>query len=173
MTTAGSYRGIPLCSDTTGPIDALFVPMRRDLMQPYQPAASPESAGASAILGVAAPVTAEPDLAAEDAERPALPPTEVPGPSGSFPVTGTMGRTRGTPTTIESVIPPTGVDGIWVNYDAARWFLSGTSVKFDRDAFRKIGECDGFPVYQRDGNSSTIYIPVRSGRLASYSRRLK
>lgn len=90
-----------------------------------------------------------------------------------FAPTGTTGRTLAPPRRIETVIPPSGVEGIWVNCDATREFPSARRVAFDRAAFQKIGASVGFPLYQREGNPSTISIPVRSGQVAPSTRRMK
>lgn len=188
MARAGSYRGIPLYTDTTrGPYDVVYVPIGSDLMQPYMRPRSGELAGtASTVTQFPVGVATEGNPTAEQAERQALAPPVMarsydvmPGPGLQAPVqqpltpepTGTTGRSLAMPGRIDSVVPPKGVNGIWVNYDGERWFSSGKAVDFDAAHFTKIGEYYGFPVYQRSGDPSTIYIPSTPGRVAKYSRR--
>jgi hypothetical protein len=70
---------------------------------------------------------------------------------------------------------PTGVNGVFVEFDNARWYGSGSAIELEpTTAFQRIGEYHGFPVYTRPGVSDTIYIPVTSknGHLVTpYSRR--
>jgi hypothetical protein len=52
-------------------------------------------------------------------------------------------------------------NGVFVEYDGARWFSSGPPAALDPTRFTRIGEVHGFPVYSaRDGKPSTIYMPV-------------
>lgn len=91
--------------------------------------------------------------------------------------TGTAGRAvvLPRPRRIESVLRPTGVNGIYVEFEGARWFSSGTAVTFDSAEFQRIGQHHGFPVYARiGGDAATIYIPTAAATgslLAPYSRR--
>jgi hypothetical protein len=67
----------------------------------------------------------------------------------------------------------TGVDGVYVEFDSARWYSSGSSVELAA-SFRRVGEYHGFPVYVRGDESSTIYIPIASNVraiVAPYSKR--
>ena len=189
MAKAGSYRGILLYTDATrGPYDVVYVPIGNNLMQPYMQRRSGELAGTAPTLASPFPVgvATEGSPAAEQVNREALAPPVMarpydvmPGPepaqaprSAAPPEpTGTTGRSLAPPGRIDSVVPPQGVDGIWVNYDGERWFLSGRAVDFDASRFSKVGEYHGFAVYQRNGDSSTIYIPTTPARVAPYTRR--
>lgn len=189
MARSGSYRGIPLYTDATrGPYDVVYVPIGSDLMQPYMRPRTGELAGTASTLQPQFPVgvATEGNPTAEQAERQALAPPVMarpydvmPGPEFAPPAqheappqpTGTTGRSLALPGRIDSVVPPTGINGIWVNYDGARWFLSGKPAEFDGSQFTRIGEYSGFAVYQRNGDASTIYIPSTPGHLARYSKR--
>lgn len=188
MTRAGSYRGIPLYTDATrGPYDVVYVPIGSDLMQPYMRPRSGELAGtASTITQFPVGVATEGSPTAGPAQRQALAPPVMarsydvmPGPEFQPPAQqplpaepiGTAGRLLAMPARIDSVVPPRGVNGIWVNYDGERWFSSGNAVDFDAAHFTKIGEYYGFAVYQRLGDPSAIYIPSTPGRLARYAAK--
>lgn len=91
-------------------------------------------------------------------------------------VVGTPGRVvvMPRPQSLVTAARPTGANGISVAFDNARWFSSGHTADFDPAVFRQVGEYGGLPVYVRQGEVRTIYIPVASGvggTLARYSRR--
>ena len=68
---------------------------------------------------------------------------------------------------------PSGVNGVFVEFDRARWYSSGRAIGLD-SGFQRIGEYHGFPVYARDRSDSTIYIPVASNvpaLLVPYTRQ--
>ncbi len=68
---------------------------------------------------------------------------------------------------------PTGVNGVYVEFDSARWYSSGSTLELD-STFRRIGEYHGFPVYVRGDDRSTIYIPVAANvraLVAPYAKR--
>jgi hypothetical protein len=66
-------------------------------------------------------------------------------------------------------------NGIFVNYENARWFSSGGSVVFAPARFVKAGVTNGFPVDRaRGGTGSTIYVAISKDApdtLAPYSKR--
>jgi hypothetical protein len=106
--------------------------------------------------------------------------TESISPAGSATVSsprpsavGTSGRIPAPAPnrTISTVVPPTGLNGIWIGYDGQRWFAKGKAVEFSPTTFRAIGSYYGWLVYQRAGDDSTIYVPTRAGRVAPYQRR--
>jgi hypothetical protein len=190
MVKAGSYRGIPLYTDATrGPYDVVYVPIGSDLMQPYMRPRTGELSGTASTLSPEFPVgvATEGNPTAQLAERQTAGPpamarsydvmpgaelTPLEGQTAAPPeTTGTMGRSLAMPGRIDSVLPPRGVNGIWVNYDGGRWFLSGKATDFDPAHFTKIGQYYGFPVYERNGDSSAIYIPSTPGLLARYAQR--
>lgn len=90
---------------------------------------------------------------------------------------GTTGRVvvLPRPRPLVTALRPTGANGVYVEFDNARWFSSGSAVPFDSSAFQRIGDHHGFPVYVRvGGDASTIYIPTAStvqSLVAPYSRR--
>jgi hypothetical protein len=69
---------------------------------------------------------------------------------------------------------PTGVNGLFIEYDNIRWFVNGPTVEFDAAAFRRIGDYGEFPVFVRAGDDRAIYIPTGTnirGVVARYARR--
>ena len=102
---------------------------------------------------------------------PAVTPAVRPGPvgtSGRTPVS-TPVSTRTRP--VASVVPPTGLNGIWISYDGQRWFAKGKAIDLTDASFREVGSYHGFAVYRREGDESTIYVPTTPGRVAPYTRR--
>ncbi|HEX5474741.1 MAG TPA: hypothetical protein VFX12_08785 [Vicinamibacterales bacterium] len=184
MVRTGSYRGIPLYVDATGDPTVIYVPLAGGLMQPYEQRRAGELAGTVGMQAPSFPVQTSGELqldrsrpAAQDAIERALrtrpPEPEAPAPSAEAempepPATATTGR-------LPSPLPaaqPTGVTGIWVEFQGHRWFSAGPAVALDAN-FTEIGRFHGFPVYRRDKESSTVYLPARDGRIAPYTRALR
>lgn len=65
------------------------------------------------------------------------------------------------------------VEGLWIDFDNARWFSAGRAIDFDASRFERAGEHRGFPGYRERGGSVTrIYVTVTpDGPLAPYDRR--
>jgi hypothetical protein len=92
-----------------------------------------------------------------------------------LPETGTSPRVvvLPHPRPLVTAARPTGVNGVFVEFDNARWFGSGSAEELD-STFRRIGEYHGFPVYARDASDSRIYIPLASNvrnLVVPYTRR--
>jgi hypothetical protein len=69
---------------------------------------------------------------------------------------------------------PAGLNGIFIDFDARRWFSSGPAVRLDPSRFTQIGTYRGFPVYRQKGDTSTIFVAVAESAesmLAPYSTR--
>jgi hypothetical protein len=192
MVRAGSYRGIPLYTDSTQtPYSFVLVPMGGDRLRPYERLRGGALAGTTGTNAPSFPteVGGEGDnLAAQVARQAPGPATmaraydvgtapEAPSPTQAVGTTGrvtpapTSSRSLELPGRIDSAIPPRGVNGIWVNYNGARWFQAGTAVAGDRTDLTPAGEYRGFTVFQRGGDTSTIYIESTPGRFAPYKRR--
>lgn len=173
MVRTGSFNGIPLYMDPmVEPGRLVFVPLPGGLVQPYertrpgetlvvsdsipQAPSAPSRASAYDLLAVPAPVSVAPLRALSE-------PMAV----------GTSGRTAApaAPRPVSSLNPPSGVNGIWVNYDGRRWFLAGKAIDYDAATLAEVGTYHGWSVYTRNGSRSTIYIPTTPGRLAPYTAR--
>jgi len=69
---------------------------------------------------------------------------------------------------------PAGNDGVWIEFEGARWFSSGPAVSFTPDRFVPTGSYRGFIVYRdtTGGRADTIFVTiVPDGPIAPYSRR--
>ena len=86
---------------------------------------------------------------------------------------GTSGRTEAPerPRPVTTVIPPTGANAIWINFDGRRWYASGKAIEYEAWALEEIGTYDGWTVYRRNGDPSVIYVPSVPGMLSPYKRR--
>jgi hypothetical protein len=194
MVRSGSYQGIPLYTDATlEPNSIVFVPLNGARMRPYERRRTgqlagttgsrapslPTDIGAEGIAPAVSQAQGPPDFArAYDAARvdegqttlPAAPATPAPAPA---PVAvGTSGSVA-PPRPVTTILPPTGLNAIWVEYDGQRWYGSGHSIAFDASRLDEIGSYRGWRVYALKGttDAKTIYIPAIPGRLAPYTRK--
>lgn len=113
-------------------------------------------------VGTSGTITAGPDDAIEVA------------PEGG--AVGTAGRVLvlPRPRPLVTAARPSGVNGIFVEFNNARWYGSGPAIELEpATAFKRIGEYHGFPVYARAGDDRTIYVPVTGGGhlVTPYSKR--
>jgi len=193
MVPTGSYRGIQLYSRTTiEPYSVVFVPLAGGLMQPYERRRSGDLAGTTGSSAPSFPVEIASAFGAP-------PPIQAPGPpfvetqmSNEYSARpeSTVGRelvperaaTAGSVGTVGDLTParrPKAVgrpsaNGVFVEFDHARWYATAPPKDLDSVTLRRIGEWHGFPVYKsRSTGESTIYIPVTQGSDAygAYSKR--
>lgn len=194
MVRTGVYEGIPLYADMTlEPYSVVFVPIARNGMRPYERRREGALAGTVGSRAPSFPIQRGPDLSVrtqpgasqalpvrmtEPEVRPdavAVGTTGVGTPRPPQP-TGTMG-VRATPAqrpVANFVRRPTGNDGVWIEFEGARWFSSGRAVSFNPDRFVSTGSYRGFDVYRdtMGGGADTIFVTiVPNGPLAPYSRR--
>jgi hypothetical protein len=185
MVRSGSFRGIPLYTDATlEPYSIVFVPLNGARMQPYERRRSGALAGTTGSrapslptdigaegISVSAMLQAQGppdfarayDLAATD-EAVLAPIQRIPA------VPAAVGTAGVTPVT--TVLPPTGLNAIWIEFEGQRWFAGGKSIAYDPARLNQIGSYHGWSVYALKGKSTgTIYIPVIPGRLAPYTRK--
>jgi len=198
MARAGSYRGIPLYTDTTlEPYSIVFVPMAGGRMQPYERPRTGMLAGSAGSRMSAFPSapstegTAALGLTPEGyvAQAPA-PPTfaraydlgAAPVPERISPavpvVASSVGRTAaqtvGTSGRVTDVVngasKPKGINGVWIDFDGRRWVSAGKAVDLSAD-FVEIGSYRGSPVYQRRGDTVTIFVPTSSALVVPFRAR--
>jgi hypothetical protein len=89
----------------------------------------------------------------------------VPEPSG------TMGRVAplapGTPAggagTLRTAQRPVGLNGVFIQFEGARWFAAGPAVEPSPGRFARAGEHRGFPVYRQEGDPDAIYVAHVAG----------
>ena len=196
MVRAGSFRGIPLYTDTTyEPYSVVFVPLSGARMQPYERRRTGDLAGttgsrapslptevsregtiASPVVQALAPPTYARAYDVSPLETtPSEPPTAIGtiGAAQTPSAVGTAGRTvvNTSVRPVTSVIPPTGANTIWITFDGRRWDAAKASIEYDPATLNEIGSYRGFTVYAKKSDASprTIYIPITPGRLAAYT----
>jgi hypothetical protein len=77
-------------------------------------------------------------------------------------------------TAIITAIPPNAdAKGVWMDFNGARWYSSGSAVSFSADRFQPMGEYRGFPVYRETtGSDEEIWVSVvKDGPLAPYRKQ--
>ena len=89
------------------------------------------------------------------------------------PVSGFLRGDAGTPRPRRTVITPVqaGVaNGVWLEFNGARWYSDGPAASFSPDRFEPVGEYHGFPVYRdKISGSDDIWVSVvKDGPLAPY-----
>ena len=175
MVRSGVFRGIPLYTDATiEPFTVVLVPLPGGWMQPYErravainletrQAAGPPTFGPAYVLSGA------------QSDAPVTPAIDEPSVSHTPSPIGTSGRLAPTPTRpVTTVIPPTGANTIWVNFDGRRWYAANASIEYDAAQLNEIGRYYGWVVYAKKsdtGPPDTIYIPSTPGRLSAYGIR--
>lgn len=195
MVRSGSYQGIPLYTDATlEPYSIVFVPLNGARMQPYERRRAGQLAGTTGSRapslptdigaeGIAPPVSqaqGPPAFArAYDVARidrpealPAAPAASAPAPAPL--AVGTSGSVAAAPPRpVTTILPPTGLNAIWIEFDGKRWFGTGHSIAYDASRLDEIGLYRGWTVYVLKGNADakTIYVPSIPGRLAPYTRK--
>jgi len=199
MVRAGSYRGIPLYTDTTlEPYSIVLVPISGARLQPYErpragalasttgslaPSFPPQTVGSLNITNggfvaqaPAPPMFARPYDLGPGPEAAPQPAPQAIGTAGR--IATTAGRNVTTPNrtvtvtnrTASSAVPPKGVNGAWLDYNGRRWVSTGKAIDLTSD-FQAIGTYRGFPVYVRNGDRSTIYVPSTPGLVVPYAPR--
>lgn len=88
---------------------------------------------------------------------------------------GTAGRAdrgRATRTLVEPTPRPSGVNGIWIEFNGDRWYADGPATSFSPDRFEPVGEYRGYPVYRDKTGGNEIWVSsVKDGPLAPYGQR--
>ena len=190
MVRTGYYKGVPLYSKSTPtiePSNTVFVPLSGGFVQPYErltgetngsfPVAFLFGTGRGLVTAYPVVQTAPPPMVASPmaleltVARPgAAPPAPVTIPSQAE---GSSGSTS--PARAQRPAPrrPQAANGVFVEFDGARWFSSGPATNFDPKTFTRIGDLRGLPVYTAGGREATIFVPVAEGLevVAPYSKR--
>ena len=190
MVRTGHYNGVPLYADTTvEPFSIVLVPISRGLMQPYERPRRGDLAGTTGSRPPSFPVQVTPTAASLPIA--AVAPTNAPMPAGALGVytpeprglstitpsgsgpaamAGTVGMvTTPRPTPVVTLIRPTSNDGIWIQYQGAKYVSAGPAVPFDAAQFRRVGEHGTHPVFTRGAQGDVIYLPTsRAGVVAPY-----
>jgi len=200
MVQSGLYKGVPLYQDVTvEPYSIFYVPVGGQLMRPYERRRAGELAGTTGSYTPSFPVELEVEAPEAFEEIGVQAPPFVETAGEVFPrferheiaacaamlrqmqkcraiaKCGTANRAvvpSPGPTAIESIPPPSGNLGIYIDFEGARWFSAGRAVSFEAGRFAPSGDYRGFPVYRaRDGRDDEIFVTVASdGLLAPYRR---
>jgi hypothetical protein len=83
---------------------------------------------------------------------------------------GTSGRVTAVTNSAMTAARPQGINGIWFDWNARRWISSGPAVELTGD-YISIGAYRNSPVYQRVGDSLTIYIPSSDALVVPFRPR--
>ena len=194
MVRSGHFQGIPLYTRTTlEPYSIVYVPLFGGLMQPYERRRAGDVADTVGSMSPSFPVVrsteqsnmeyvpgagmiqaqAPPSQVGAIVDRTPIEPTDR-----TVPITSSVGTTGGEPVVplgpLVTAKRPEGLNGVFVEYGNQRYFSAGPAREFDSKAFTRVGEYHGFPVYQREGEANTIFIPPLTGSptiLAPYRRR--
>jgi hypothetical protein len=187
MVRAGYYNGVPLYMDATiEPFSIVLVPIRTGLMQPYERLRRGELAGTTGSRTPSFPVRLLPEGAV--LSRTAIAPTELPRPIGAIapdaafqPVTpaGSAGidavratdSSRPPGAAMVSLTRPENNRGVWIRYQGRKWVSAGGAVPLKAAEFRAVGQYEGFPVFVRQNDVTTIYVPTRAGLVAPYKAK--
>jgi len=193
MVRAGSYRGIPLYSDTTlEPNSIVFVPIAGGRLQPFEhprtgmladttgsltPSFPPETSAALDLgrRGFVAQAPAPP-MSARPTEsvspyQPAPPVNAAPASTSVEPApVGTSGRTAGPNRPVSTAIPPSGINNAWIDYDGLRWIADGRARPRTPD-MQPAGIFRGYTIYTRGTDRSTIYVPSTADLVVPFKRR--
>jgi len=119
-----------------------------------------------------------------DGSSATLPPVTEPsavGPAGalepratsSVPTSSRRDRPPPRPRLAESAQRPSVANGVWIEFNSARWYADGAATPYAPDRFEPVGKYHGFSVY-RDKAAATneIWVEVmKDGPLAPYAQR--
>ena len=86
---------------------------------------------------------------------------------------GRLDRGRSRRALIETFPRPSGANGVWLEFNGARWYAGGATTSFSPDRFEAVGEYRGFPVYRdKASGKNEIWVSVvKDGPLALYVKR--
>jgi hypothetical protein len=182
MVRTGAYRGIPLYQDRTlEPASIVYVPISGNQVRPYERRRAGELAQTVGSRTPGFPVqpasaTSEPDFRAiVAASRPVatagLEYPEAAGPAITAAATSAAAARRtGVAVTTSNA---NASNGIYIEFDGARWYGSGRAVSFSPGLFVPAGTYSGVPVYRlTTDHRDRIWVPVvAGGPLAPYSKR--
>jgi hypothetical protein len=203
MKRSGEHQGVPLYVDATlEPYSVVYVPIGRNLMRPYERRRAGELAGTIGSRTPSFPIVHDVEVSVAIFATGITPPSGAAGRQAVFESSEPVGTTEPgvVPNRLPALLntpplsdlAPRGVDGgrsttfrltsrdvqraitdVWLQFNGSRYYSAGFAVPNEPDQFTRIGDYEGFPVYQKRGESNRdIYIPsVEGGLLARYQRR--
>ncbi len=73
------------------------------------------------------------------------------------------------PTSVATLLPPQGNDGVSIRYEGRIWTSAGRAVPLVAASFQQVGQYAGAPVYKRTNqNDDTIFVRVRENLIAPF-----
>jgi hypothetical protein len=187
MQQTSVYERVPIYSDVTlEPYSVIYVPVTRSNMRVYERKREGDLAGTAGSRTPSFPVEIASDTVRKNAERAAAASvagatgatgtagSSIPAPASSVGTTLAPDRDRGRRVSLQSIPSPVGgPNGVWLEFNGARWYADGPAQSFTPDRFEPIGEYRGFPVYRdRTSGKSEIWVSVvKDGPVAPYVRR--
>jgi hypothetical protein len=195
MVRTGAVGSVPIYVRTTQEAGSvIYVPLAGGVMKPYERRRAGELAGTVGSSAPSFPVVLpsedvpQPYVGAPVVENlpvpvgttgyvpvpPAAAPLAVPEAVGTSGVAPAVTPPAPAPTRIQTAQRPVGLNNVFVDFQNARWFASGTAAEFTPARFTRVGEHRGFDVYQENGQPGTIYLALVDGApglLAPYTRR--
>jgi hypothetical protein len=96
-----------------------------------------------------------------------------PGATSQVGTAGRLDRGRSRRALVETFPRPSGPNGVWLEFNGARWYAGGATTSFSPDRFEAVGEYRGFPVYRdKTSGKNEIWVPVvKDGPLALYRKQ--
>jgi len=198
MVQIAVFDGVPIYADATlEPYSVVYVPLGRDRMREYERRRDRELASTTGSRAPSFPVA----VATERAVREPAPGTAAaPAALGTTGIIATGGTSAAAavgganaaaaPTSaigttfspdrglnrrplMQSIPSPGPINGVWLEFNGARWYLDGPAAVFSPDRFEPVGEYRGFPVYRdKSSHKNEIWISVvKNGPVAPYARR--
>ena len=178
MAQTGMFAGVPVYSDTTiEPWSELYVPLGSGRMRVYERRRERELAGTTGSHTPTFPVVSASVLPARE---------RVVASEGAVGTAGTAGTIVPRAVSDSAVLPAPArprrtvitpvqrgaANGVWLEFNGARWYSSGPAASFDPDRFEPVGEYRGFPVYRdKVHGSDAIWVSVvKDGPLAPYRK---
>ncbi len=167
MTEVGVFDGVPVYADVTlEPFSVVYVPVAHG-MRTYE---RPRAGDIAGTTGSQAPMLPVSPVLAPAEERPVGTGGTVTMATAAAPdIPSRSMRTR-----VESVPQPRATDGVWIQYDGAKWYSDGAAAPYSPERFVQIGSYHGFPVYRERGarRPHDIWVTVvQDGPVAPYAQR--
>jgi hypothetical protein len=178
MAQTGLFEGIPVYSDTTiEPYAELYVPVGDGRMRVYERRREGELAGTTGSQVPTFPVDSPYRWRRRERVAPTSKMIHHDQPRAPWTSDKRIPAEPRQPrhTSILTGVPLSGgPNGVWLEFDGARWYSDGSAVPFSIDRFEPIGDYRGFPVY-RDRMSQTaerLWVPVvKDGPVAPYRKK--
>jgi hypothetical protein len=189
MVRTGSFNSVPLYADTTvEPFSLLYVPIGRNLMQPYERPRSGDLAGTVGSRAPSFPVSAQP-TSSSMAMSPSAPTSLIPvllddavggGGDGVARTRLPIAATPDAPAAAEAVretypaATPEALQAVrqqvWVEFRGQKWVPAGPAIQLAGSGLVRSAEYAGFPVYTDPAGSAgaRIYLPALGGLVTPY-----